>query len=392
MFGAGALLATQRRRPVLAAVAALLCSLASPLAGLFLVLIGLAWAPSLGWRRTLPLAAAAAGVGGTALLGGGGGPFPFPWSSFVAILVFVGGGLALSRGAPAAIKRLLVIYAVAAVALFVVPNPVGGNLDRLGTDCAGPVAAVVLLANHRKRALAVAMPGLLFWQLGPVTGAVAAGASDPSTHAAYYAGLLDYLGRHNAPLGRLEIPLTRDHWETSYVARDYPLARGWERQLDLAYNPVFYQPDLTPQDYREWLLTTSVQYVALPDVALDPSSLAEAKILSARQPWLAPVWHDAHWRVWRVVGAEPLVGSGASLTSFGVDALTLRFAAPTTTEVRVHYNQFLRASGPAQACVARAGDGWTLVSTSAPGTVTVTAELRLPDLSGSTQYCTTPTR
>ena len=45
-------------------------------------------------------------------------------------------------------------------------------------------------------------------------------------------------------VGRIEIPLTEHHFEAAYVARAVPLARGWERQLEIAANPLFYEPGL----------------------------------------------------------------------------------------------------------------------------------------------------
>ena len=48
---------------------------------------------------------------------------------------------------------------------------------------------------------------------------------------------------------RIEIPFTRFHWETYVVAPRYPLARGWERQLDIKDNPLFYSGPLTAATY-----------------------------------------------------------------------------------------------------------------------------------------------
>ena len=42
-------------------------------------------------------------------------------------------------------------------------------------------------------------------------------------------------------MGRLEIPATQNHWETAFVAPVVSLARGWERQVDIADNPMFYE-------------------------------------------------------------------------------------------------------------------------------------------------------
>ena len=44
----------------------------------------------------------------------------------------------------------------------------------------------------------------------------------------------------------------------------FPLARGWERQLDIADNPLFYGGALTGTRYERWLKRLAVRYVAVP--------------------------------------------------------------------------------------------------------------------------------
>ena len=58
-----------------------------------------------------------------------------------------------------------------------------------------------------------------------------------------------------------------------------PLARGWERQLDTATNPVFYRGDLNRLTYASWLADNSVRYVALPSAKPDRSSYAERALI-----------------------------------------------------------------------------------------------------------------
>ena len=123
--------------------------------------------------------------------------------------------------------------------------------------------------------------------------------------------------------GRVEIPVTYRHWETAFVAPQVALARGWERQLDYAYDDQFYDKTLTPASYREWLAANGVAYVALPDAQLDPSSTIEAGILESGQPYLKPVWHNAHWQVWQVAGYHGLVDGPAHLQSLTSDGFTL---------------------------------------------------------------------
>jgi hypothetical protein len=374
-----AVLAGVRGRRLLATLAALATALASPLAAAFLVMAAVTWTPSAGWRRTLPALGAVAGIGAGALLGGGDGPFPFVWTGLVAILVAVAVGVPICWRRQPTIARFLIVYGALSVVLFAVPNPVGGNMTRLGTLLAGPVAAGVLLAAGRRRTLLLLAGPLLFWQLQPVYGALASSVGDPSAQPGYYVGLLGYLQAHDHPLGRVEIPLTRDHWETVYVAARLPLARGWERQTDIADDGLFYRPGLTASSYHNWLEQQGVRYVALPDVPLDPSSRAEAAMLRQPHPWLVPVWHDTHWQVWRVRHPMPLVtGAGAHLDALGVSSVTLRFARHGTALLRVHYTRFWQVVDGA-GCVATSPAGWTEV-TAGPGTVTVAARVTLGDL------------
>lgn len=229
-FGLAALLAVMHagtvRRAATVLMLAAACSLASPLAGFFLLMAGVAWAPEIGWRRALPLSAAGAGTVLSLVVGGSGGPFPVPWEGLLSLLLFSTATRVLVHRRHSAVPRFLVIYAAAAVVSFVIPNPVGGNITRLAQLLAAPVAFWIL-ARYRKAitVLAIGLPAL-FWQLYPVGSAAARAAADPSVNAAYFAGLLRLLTTQNPANGRLEIPLTREHWEAARVAPSFAIARG----------------------------------------------------------------------------------------------------------------------------------------------------------------------
>ena len=91
--------------------------------------------------------------------------------------------------------------------------------------------------------------------------------------------------RADGPLGRVEVVPTALHWEAVYVALRFPLARGWERQLDTANNPIFYDPGrLTPRSYRAWLLDNGVRFVALSDARLDYAAYGEAYLVRRGVP------------------------------------------------------------------------------------------------------------
>jgi hypothetical protein len=391
-FGLAAVVAVQRAATswsalAAAAVLAAMCSLASPLAGFFLLLAGVAWTFEAGWRRTLPLEAAVAGPVLSLAVGGSGGPFPFPWNGLLGLLVFVCATLLLVPRRYALVRRFFCFYAIVGVASFVVPNPVGGNVIRLAQLFAVPVALWVL-ARHRRILviLAVALPAL-FWQFYPVASAAARASGDPSVNASYFSGLLHFLSTEKPSNGRLEIPLTREHWEAAIVAPAFPIARGWERQTDYQYDRVLYEP-LTAATYRRWLASAGVAVVALPDAPIDYGGLAEQRLLAHPPSYLRPVWHDAHWRVWSVVGAQPLVSGAATLTSLGTSSFQLDFKTPGDAVVRVRASPLWKVVSGEGCVLPKPSDGWVHVFSSAAGELTVQAQIRLDTvLPGSSGHC-----
>ncbi len=112
------------------------------------------------------------------------------------------------------------LYAAALAGSYVLRTAVGSNAARLGELVATPLVAGALWGRHRL-ALALLAPVLLYWQLETPLNDFAALAGDPSVNASYYAPLvaeLDGLAA-GAPL-RVEIPQTGAHWESVYVPRE----------------------------------------------------------------------------------------------------------------------------------------------------------------------------
>lgn len=379
--GIGALVAVRDGRRLWAWPLALACGCASPLAGAFLLLVAAAWLPSAGWRRLAPLTAAVVGIG-TAALFGEGGWFPFPATTLLVVLLLCVGGLVIVPRSSTLVRRALVLYGAASIVLFTFPNPVGGNMVRLGAVLGGPVIADELTRAGRRAVLAVVSIPLLIWQFAPLPASFAAGQGNPSSHASYYTGLLRYLTAHGAERSRLEVPLTTGRWEADYLATQVSLARGWERQLDLGRNSVLYDSKLTSADYHQWLLDTGVRWVALPDVSLDASEDGERALLTGPTPaYLKPVWSDAHWQLWQVRDARPLVSGPAKLVRLGVSSIDLQATGAGTAVVLVRWTRFWRVT-TGDACVAPTDDNWTQVELHAPGPVTLTAKVGLGSLTG----------
>jgi hypothetical protein len=382
-FGAGALIAVTRQRPWLTAVLAASCSLSSPLSGAFLLLAAPAVGVATSWRRATPLLLASSGIV-VSMIVGGGGPYPCRWQDLAAVGIFAVLVVALTTPADRAWRCLAGCYLVAAATAFVLPNPIGGNITRLGKLIALPMVFVLLQPHRagltrppriRRRVTRwlVAATAATLWPLVPFVSAIDRGAADPSQYASYYTGLLTFL--HTQPLarGRLEIPFTREHWESLWVAKSFPLARGWERQTDLKYNRVLYRP-LTAAGYRRWLDANSVSLVALPNVPIDFGGDAEADLLTHPPPYLQPVWHDANWQVWRVKAARPLVSGGATLQQLGPASFTLGFARPGRAIVRIHANGLWEITS-GRGCLASTASGWIQVYGRASGSITARARL-----------------
>ena len=180
------------------------------------------------------------------------GQFPFAFSSYVAIPLFCGAALFVTRGLAAEerqLRRVLLAYLLAATVLWLAPNPLGGNAVRLGALFGGPVLAAVVLA-HRPRlgalptlVLAITLAGGLYWQVTASVSQIARSVGDPSTSAAYFAPVSGWLRAHGARAARIEVPPTANHWEAAYLAPGFELARGWLRQLDTTRDDIFYGDD-----------------------------------------------------------------------------------------------------------------------------------------------------
>ncbi len=183
-----------------------------------------------------------------------------------------------------------------AIVLFVVPTALGGNMTRLGALFAGPVLALVLWPRGRLVVLAVSLP-LLYWQLVAPIRDVRKASGDPSTEEAFYSPLIGELDRRWASEGpfRTEVPPTKNRWEADYVARDFPIARGWLRQLESDDFDLFTDGRLDAAAYRDWLDRHAVSYVAVPDAQLDYLAEDEVALIASGLDYLDPVWRNEDW-------------------------------------------------------------------------------------------------
>jgi hypothetical protein len=371
-FALAAALALQRDRPRLATALGVLTTCASPVAGLFLAMgVGADW---LVRRRSASLAVGAGAFVPALALSLAfpeGGHQPWGLTSFVIVLVVAAGVAYLLPRDERTLRAAAAIYAVAAVAAFALATPMGSNATRLAALFAGPLLVCALAGRAPRRVLVAAAVPLLVWQWwGPIRE-TAKGAIDPSSQLAFYEPLLEQIeGRADAAT-RVEIPFTRMHWESVHVARRFALARGWETQLDVKYNPLFRQGRrLTAERYQHWLHVNAVRYVALPAVPLDPASKQEARLIRRGLPFLERIWSDRHWTLYEVADARGMAGRDARIRRLGPTSFTLEARRAGRSVVRVRWTPYWQVTR-GRACVSRGPEGWTVVEAAHAGTIRV---------------------
>jgi hypothetical protein len=394
--GLGALLALQRDRLVLAIPLAVLTVLASPVAGLFLALVGVAIALAEDRYGGATVAVAAfASIGALALAFPTGGEEPFVLSAFIGIPLFALAALVLLPPEERVLRYGVAVYAVASLVTFVVANPVGGNMARLGALAAGPVLALGL-AGRRPLALALVAVPLLYWQWVAPVRDVWEASGDPSLRASFYEPLLAQLERRTKGMPvRVEIPPTRNRGEADHVAPRFPLARGWLRQLESEDFDLFTDGSLTPGAYRLWLDRWGVSYVALPDAKLDYLSTDEAALIRDGPSYLRPVWSNQDWRLYRVEDAVGLVSTTGDfpaptrrrdrVTALGPAGFTFSARDSGRFLVRIRYTRYWTVTA-GSGCVEPDGE-WTAVQVDHPGIVQVDARLSLGALLGRDRRC-----
>ena len=414
-FGLAALRELQAGRGWLAVLAAAACPLASPVAGAFLagVLAAGVWERGERLNRIAIAAAAVALILTVApnLAFPEPGRFPFVTSSFISIPIWCAGALFLTWRAEgeARLRRVVIGYAVAGLAIFLTPNAMGGNAVRLGARFGGPVLAAVLLSHrplplarrgalsvpaagagllaHRRvpawfytAVLLVTLVGSLYWQFTASVSQIARSVGDPSTKESFFQPASHWLMDHGGRGTRIEVPPTANHWESAYLAPKFELARGWLRQLDTARDDIFYKEGaLTDRSYERWLRNNAIRYVALPIAPLDYSSAAERRLILTDPTYLHERFHDNHWRIYEVAEPKPLVaplGSGrASAVSVGAQGFALHVTRPGSFRVRVNFTPYW-SIGTGTGCLLRDGD-WTIARVARPGTFSVDADFSL---------------
>ncbi|QIG43310.1 MFS transporter [Nocardioides anomalus] len=343
-------------RGAAAATLAGLATAASPVAGLFLGLVAAAL-----WFAHRRAASLALGVVPVVVVVATSALFPFfgvqPFPGHTALVPFVlavACWFVLPRSWRLA-RMSSAVYGAAVLAVWLVPTPIGTNITRLALLFAG----VALLAATRgawwtsavgrrlgrraaRSSLAVALVTALVYPVVIVAQDVA-GSSSAATLDTDVGALVDELDQRGAELGRVEVVPSRSHREASALAPHVNLARGWNRQADVARNALFYRDDvpLSAEQYEHWLHRWAVRFVVLPASTLDYAALDEGRLVRAGLPFLTEVWSDATWTLYQVADPAPLVRGAAALVAWDDDRLTVRVDAPGTAVLRIAWSPWL---------------------------------------------------
>nr|WP_234376855.1 hypothetical protein [Streptomyces sp. TP-A0356] len=360
---------TRQRRPGPAAAYAALAAMASPVAGLFLAVVGAGFLFVRDRARALALLVPPfAVVAMTTLL------FPFTGEQLMpldrvwqpallglAVTVLAPPGWRVARWSGA-------VYAAGTVLVYLIPSPIGTNVERLAELFAPAVLLAVLLTTPRLRRprrglLIVTLVLCVVWVGRKTVDDLRVSTAVPAW-AADTGGVIRTLRGLGADRTRVEVVPARNHREATALAPHVNLARGWNRQLDMERGRLFYDGSFSAATYRRWLDRWAVGFVVLPLGRPDGYAEEEARLVREHRPaWLEPVWRDAHWRVYRVRGAVPLVSVPASVLRATGAELDVRVPRPGPVTVRVAYSPWLRAGG---GCLSRQGE-FTRLTVTEPG-------------------------
>jgi hypothetical protein len=342
-------------RVTLTCLLAGLATAASPVAGLFLGLVAVAlwFRGRCGLALTLGAVPVAVVVGTAALF-----PFfgiqPFTLSSAILPLAMAGAVWLLVPRDWRVVRVCCLVYAVATVLVLLVPTPIGSNVIRFsllfgGLTLVAAACSAWWTSPAARRLgrplgrwlLGAAIVGATGWQ-ALVAGSDVARSSSAAPLDGDVRALVSQLDARGADLGRVEVVPTKSHLEASALAPYVNLARGWNRQADVARNPLFYRgPELTPLRYQRWLRSLAVRFVVLPASSIDDSGQREQAVIGAGVSYLRRVWSDPTWTVYQVTDPAPVVSAPATLEHWDSTGATVSMPVAGTTTLRIAWSPWL---------------------------------------------------
>lgn len=382
-FAVLSLVAIQSDHVVAGAVASCACALSSPVGALFLLLILLAlWLGNWERRRLyVPATTCAVPLAIVLALFPEGGWFPFRWQSLFMVVVNMA-VLTYAARSHRVVRTAMLLYAALVVAAFIVRSPLGGNVVRLGWLTTGALSLLFVPMNRRLLTvgivvLTIAWNGVYLPFDRSLTVA--------SAHASFYEPVERFLA--SVPgVHRVEVVSTDTRREADVLAQHFPLARGWQTQVDRARNPIFYSDALTTTTYGQWLQENAVSYIAVPKRLLHHDARVEASIVKAMTSELRVVENVADWTIYEVRSPQALATNGAEVVKVTPESLQIRADRPGWSVVRFRYTHlYVVASG--DACIEPTSDGWIHLLVRSPGEITLNVRLNLDDIGRSSDQC-----
>ncbi|WP_189786650.1 hypothetical protein [Streptomyces capitiformicae] len=373
-FAMGALLAVVSgrtgRQLTVAAVCATLSTMGSPVSGLFLLVVGAAYLLCREWGRAAALLVPPVTVVAvTTLLFPFEGEQPMAFNRIWPPVVICAVVVLVAPSAWRVLRLGAAVYALGVVLCYLIPTPIGTNVERL-LELAGPAAALAIALyrcegreadsrlplswftpGRRQVAGAVALVLSLTWLTSKTTADIVTNTKVPEW-AVKTDGVVKELQRLGAWKTRVEVVPARDHREAAILAPYINMARGWNRQADVERGRLFYEghggtevPEgaFTPTAYKAWLSQWAVGFVVLVNGEPDGPAKLEHALVTSEPEYLERVWEDANWKIYRVKNATPLVDAPASVVSADGANLVVHMPRPGEVIVRVAYSPWLWA-------------------------------------------------
>jgi hypothetical protein len=364
----GALVALVLGRLRIASGLAVLATLTSPVAGLFLGVAGGALFLSgrrrggvtLGLSALVPMVAVALAFGNVGRQSFAGGQ---ALRGFLVCLAVA--GLCWRRPV---VRWAALLSAVLVAAAYLLPTPVGTTATRLPELFAAPI--IVAVATIPLVAVIAATASVVV-VLPPTSITEVRERGDPALSARFYAPLLDQLVARRVA-GPIEVVPTLRRGEAAFVAPVVPIARGWSRQVDTGRNPIFFNGTLNADTYRKWLDDNAISYVAISNGPHEWAATDEATLVRHGLPYLRAVWSDRTWTLYAVTNPRPVISPPGQVIARDGVSLTVFLPEPGEDVVRVHWSRYLSASS---GCVRPTEDGWSAVVVEHPGTVKIEGSL-----------------
>ncbi|MDX3455732.1 hypothetical protein PV396_27975 [Streptomyces sp. ME02-8801-2C] len=431
-FGMAAVLSVVSGRSArhlgVAALCATLATTGSPVAGLFVLVVGAAYFLSRDWGRAAALLVPpVAVVGVTTLLFPFEGEQPMPFARIWLPVVLCAIVVLTAPSAWRTLRLGAAVYALGVVLCYLIPTPIGTNVERL-SELAAPATMLAIMmyrtekrhgehgdngnngnngdngaddrgdlpevagilprlpfqlplpwftARRRMVALGLAMTIAVSWLSGKTIADIVTNTTVPEW-AVKTDGVVNELKRLGAEETRVEVVPARDHREAAILAPYINMARGWNRQADVERGRLFYEghggtaePEggFSASAYKAWLSQWAVGFVVLVNGEPDGPAKLEHALVTSGPSYLQPVWEDANWKIYRVKNATPLVDKPASVVSADGANLVVHMPRAGAVTVRIAYSPWLWAEN---GCLTDDGE-FTKLTVEQPGDIRISS-------------------